>query len=96
MAEHQQTITVVEFNDLAPKTQAAVAEAIRAEMEQRTSIRTRSVSEWVRVMAMVNPKLEINHATRKMNVSPDSKPLLEQLVQAYLVVGVSKEGRANG
>ena len=86
---------VIVFNDLVEKTQGKVAQVIKDEMEARTGILTKDVSEWVRVMAMVNTMLIIDHVTRKMNVEANSKVLLEMMVKQYLLVGLKEGGPAD-
>ncbi|MGI4760566.1 MAG: hypothetical protein ACRYF0_07670 [Janthinobacterium lividum] len=88
-------IKALVFSELTESTQLAVAKVIKDEMEQRTGIQTKSVSEWVRVMLLGNTKLELNLTIRKMNVEPDSKQVLELLTRQYLLVGV-KEGGPDG
>jgi hypothetical protein len=86
------------FNDLAEKTQGAVAQIIKDDTETRTGIVTKDVSEWVRVMAMGNTMLLIDPVTRKMNIEANSKSkqLLELLVKQYLLVGLKEGGPADG
>ncbi|MDO7853175.1 hypothetical protein [Hymenobacter convexus] len=80
--------TLVAFTSLSEGMQSAVAKTIKDEMEGRTGIQTKGVGEWVRVMTLGATQLLINYATRKMNVEPQSKVVLELLVRQYLLVGV--------
>jgi hypothetical protein len=84
----ESTIVLKDFCDFSEAMQAAVAKTIKDEMEQRTRIQTKEVSEWVRVLTLGNTKLEIDYVARKMNVEAKSKELLEILTREYLLVGL--------
>lgn len=88
-------VILVHFTEMAEGTQAAVAKTIKDDMEGRTGITTKAVSEWVRVLTLGGTKLEIDYTTRKMNVEANSKQVLEILVRQYLLVGVQKGGPAD-
>ena len=80
--------TLVPFTGLSDNMQAAVAKTIKDEMEGRTGIQTKGVGEWVRVLTLGATQLLINYTTRKMNVEPESKVVLELLVRQYLLVSL--------
>ena len=85
-------VKLVPFTELSEAMQVAVAKTIKDEMEGRTGIQTNGVGEWVRVMTLGNTGLLINYTTRKMDVEPESKVVLELLVRQYLLVGMKETG----
>lgn len=85
-------VKLVPFTELSEAMQVAVAKTIKDEMEGRTGIQTKGVGEWVRVMTLGNTGLLINYTTRKMDVEPESKVVLELLVRQYLLVGMKETG----
>ncbi len=89
-------IHLLVFCDLAEATQAACAKTIKDELEQRTGIQTKPVAEWVRVLRLGNAKLELDLASRRMSIEPESKQVLEVLTRQYLLVGVQEGGPADG
>jgi hypothetical protein len=50
----------------------------------------------VRVAKLATIDLVIDLDTRTFNVSPETKPLLENLVRKYLLLGVKEAGVSSG
>jgi len=88
-------LRTVHFANGAEPWQLAIAERLKASAEEN-GIQTKDATEWVRVALLATIDLVIDLDTRTFNVSPETKPLLEMLVQQYLIVGVQEGGRVDG
>jgi hypothetical protein len=77
----------VAFASGAESWQLAIAKVLKASAEAK-GLRTKSAEEWVRVARLATIDLIIDLDTRTFNVSPATKPLLENLVREYLLLGV--------
>jgi hypothetical protein len=82
-------LRTVRFVDGAELWQRAIAERLKASAEEQ-GVRTKDVAEWVRVALLATIDIVIDLDTRTFNVSSDTKPLLENLVREYLVMGVKE------
>ena len=82
----------VHISEMKESLQASMAQVVKTEMEGRTHIQTKGVSEWVRVMQLASVSFVINYDTQKFDVEPQSKQVLELLVREYLLVRVKKGG----
>lgn len=74
--------------------QLAIAKVLKASAEQK-GVTTKGLEEWVRVAKLATIDIDIDLATRTFNVSPATKPLLENLVREYLITGVQKGGQTD-
>jgi hypothetical protein len=75
----------------APETwQLAIAKKLKESAEEK-GLRTKGPEEWVRVARLATIDIVIDLGTRTFNVSPQTKPLLENLVRDYLLLGVKQE-----
>jgi len=89
-------VKTVHITDLKEDMQAAMAQVVKTEMEERTQIQTKGVDEWVRVMLLASVSFDINYDTRKFDVEAQSKQVLELLVRQYLLVGVKTPAKPHG
>jgi hypothetical protein len=77
----------VAFASGAESWQLAIAKVLKKSAEEK-GLRTKSAEDWVRVARLATIDLVIDLDTRTFNVSPATKPLLENLVREYLLLGV--------
>jgi hypothetical protein len=79
----------VHFATAAETWQLAIARKLKESAEEKGVV-TKSAEEWVRVAKLATIDIDIDLGTRTFNVSPATKPLLENLVREYLLVGVKE------
>jgi hypothetical protein len=86
-------IRTVQFATADEKWQLGIAKVLKATTDAK-GLRTKGPEEWVRVAKLAAIAINIDLGTRTFNVSPATKPLLENLVREYLLVGVQEGGPA--
>ncbi|MGI4759590.1 MAG: hypothetical protein ACRYF0_02700 [Janthinobacterium lividum] len=77
----------VQFTTAPEPWQLAIAKVLKASAEEKGLV-TKGPGEWVRVARLATIDIVIDLDTKTFNVSPETKPLLENLVREYLLLGV--------